>query len=688
MIKLLLLFAYIFLLQETTSQHNYKNIVARDKYKKIKEEEVDSLLKSVIVKDSSYAQIAHAYSYFFHKKKKNYKLAIKYALIEIKTLEDLNLNSKEYTNALYNIGNFYYISLQYNMAIEYYNKAIKSNAFPKKVAQSYCQIAKYQRIKGDFYMSLQYYFKGLPLLEKFGSKKSIILHYLSLSNTCNKLNTKKSSDINFYYLKKADSILTKLPKSKIKNKIRFDLNNYFAILNTNKYKYNFQKAKSYYLKNLNESFKTGIVRNIAISNLNLGELYLKEKKDSCLYFLKKSLEYDSFNKLYIHDTYKNIASFYIYKKDFSSALKNIQKSINYNFKVKENKLIKHLTNNKILNTLDKNTIRNSLKIKTEILIQLYNTTQNKEYLQKAIDNVQLTNKIVNILINYSTEANTKYLWRKEISETFNLGIYTAYLLNDSKLMFELMEKNKAFLLTLNINENIKLTNLPDEISTKNNIFKKDIFQLESETDTHKASKKKDSLFDLKVSYQNFKDSIQKIYPQFSNQNNDIQQVSLSKVKSNLRKNDIKLYYSLNTSNVDTNKQSMLGLLIANNKDIRFKIKNIDSVLLGITEYKKLISKPLTQKQELARFKKVSYSLYNQLFPTKEIKDLIKNKNISIVSDVFLENIPFEAFNTSATELRYLVNDCNISYSYSSSFSEFNKNRESKNKYRPCCFCSC
>ncbi|WP_431164557.1 hypothetical protein [Tenacibaculum halocynthiae] len=303
--------------------------------------------------------------------------------------------------------------------------------------------------------------------------------------------------------------------------------------------------------------------------------------------------------------------------------------------------------------------------RTEILLQLYNSTQEKKYLQKSIDNVQLTNKIVNILINYSTEANTKYLWRKEISETFNLGVYTAYLLNDSKLMFELMEKNKAFLLALNINENIKLTNLPDEVSIKNNVFKNDIFQLESETDTHKASKKKDSLFDLKVNYQYFKDSIQKIYPQFSNQYNEIQQITFNQVKSNLHKNDIKLYYTLNTSKVDDDKQSMLGLLIANNKNIRFKIKNIDSVLLRITEYKKLISKPLTQKQELARFKKVSYSLYNQLFPTKEIKDLIKNKNISIVSDVSLENIPFEAFNTSSTGLQYLVNDCNISYSYSS-----------------------
>ncbi|SED63570.1 CHAT domain-containing protein [Tenacibaculum sp. MAR_2010_89] len=676
-LRLISLILIVFCNQKTISQHSYKEIVALSSKIDFSEKKIDSILSTVKIKDAKYAQIAHNFSFFHNKKTKNYNLAIKYGKIEVSILDSLKLVNKKHTNALYNIGKFYLKKKQYQQAIIYFTKAINSNNYPKRVAQSYCEIGNCYDKKGEYYKSIDFFLKGIPLLEKYGSKRSVLVQCVRLSNCCYKINTQKSTDLGLFYLKKGDSLIKNNKDIKFRSKTKNFLFTALANLYSNSFKKKINKAKNYYLRVLNNALIKKDSGSIANTYMNLGELYLDTRNDSCVYFLNKSIKYDLTEKVYLNETYRNLATFYKRKFNYNKALSHIEKAIFYNFEDVKNRQINSLTINQILNTYNKRSVLLSLKTKTEILLQLYNSTQEKEYLQKSIDNVQLTNKIVNILISYSTEANTKYLWRKEISETFNLGIYTAYLLNDSKLMFELMEKNKAFLLALNINENIKLTNLPDEVSIKNNVFKKDIFQLESETNTYKASKKKDSLFDLKVSYQNFKDSIQKIYPQFSNQNKDIQQISFNQVKSNLNKNDIKLYYTLNTSNVDSNKQSMLGLLIAKNKDIRFKIKNIDSVLLGITEYKKLISKPITQKQELARFKKVSYSLYNQLFPNKETKEIIKNKNISIVTDVSLENIPFEAFNTSSTGLQYLVNDCNISYTYSSSFSEFNKNRDRK-----------
>ncbi|WP_299135138.1 CHAT domain-containing protein [uncultured Tenacibaculum sp.] len=674
----LLFFLVLFLNSiKSNSQFDYKNVILLNKHLKLDEKRADSILASINIKDTLFTEAAHSFSYFFYKKLNNYNLGIKYGKIEILAFENLNLNNKNYANALYNLGKFYYHTKSYNKAINYYNKVIITNTFPRKTAQAYCGLGYCFFVKGDYYKSINYFMKGLPLIKKYSTNKSVLAQYNNFSATCNKINTKESVQAGLFFLNKADSIIKNTSDLNIRKRLSFYIYNNFANLYSLKHYYNFEKAKYYYLKNLKESIHRKNDDVISLSSLNLGELYLNAKNDSCLYYFNKSLHHDLTNKNHLFDIHKNIANFHLYKKDYFKALKSIRSSLNFGFKVPKNQEIDKISPEHFFDLDEKRPLVKALKTKTEILLQLYDTTQKKEYLQKAIDNVQLTNKIVNILINYSTEANTKYLWRKEISETFNLGIYSAYLLNDSKLMFELMEKNKAFLLALNINENIKLTNLPDGVLRKNNVFKKDIFQLESEIETHKASKKKDSLFDLKVSYQNFKDSIHKIYPQFSNQNNNIKQVSFEQVKNNLRKKDIKIYYTLNASKVDDDKQSMLGLLISKNKDIRFKIKNIDSVLLGIAEYKKLISKPLTQKQELARFKKVSYSLYNQLFPTKEIKDLIKNKNISIVSDVSLENIPFEAFNTSATDLRYLVNDCNISYTYSSSFSEFNKNRDRK-----------
>ncbi|RBW58020.1 hypothetical protein DS884_09095 [Tenacibaculum sp. E3R01] len=666
-------------ISKLNAQYSYKEILTLIKKNKLvlNEKKVDSILTSIRKKDTLYAEAAHGFSFYYYKKKQNYDLAIKYGNLEVETFENLRKNNRQYTNALYNLGKFHFLKNDYNKAITFFLRAVDSNAFPLKVAQSYCWTGKMFFFKGEYYKSIDYYLKGIPLLEKCNSKRSLISNYNNLSLSCNKINTGKSVSLGISFLKKGDSIIRNNPNLKISNNSFYALNVGFANLYSLKHQYNYEKAKHHYLRNLKRATINDNKTIIANSYLNLGELYLNKKNDSCLYFFNQSLKYDLKDKTESYETYRNISNYFLSKHQLDRALKNVNLSLNHSFKTTKSNQINNLSFYEVLNTRDKKSIILALKAKTTIFIKLFQRDKKKSYLQKAINNVELTNKIANILINFSTEANTKYLWRKEISETFNLGIYTAYLLNDSKLMFELMEKNKAFLLALNINENIKLTNLPDEVSRKNNLFKKNIFQLESETEIHKASKKKDSLFDLKVSYQNFKDSIQKIYPQFSNQNNNIKQVSFNQVKSNLHKNDIKLYYTLNASNVDDDKQSMIGLLISKNKDIHFKIKNIDSVLLGISAYKKLISKPLTQKQELARFKKVSYSLYNQLLPTKKIKDLIKNKNISIVSDVSLENIPFEAFNTSASDLRYLVNDCNISYSYSSSFSEFNKNRVRK-----------
>lgn len=662
----------VFWYQKAKSQSSYKDLIAINKQTKLSEKRIDSILSSIPVKDSTYAQIAHDFSFFHFRKTKNYHLAIKYGKEEVKTLDSLQLINGLYTNALYNIGKFHIKIKEYQKAIDFFSRAITSNKNPMKVAQSYCEIGICYYKKGDYYKAVDFFLKGLPLMEKHGVKKSLLKQYINLSNCCYKINTKKSTDLGLLYLKKGDSLVKNTPKLKLNYKTKNFLFTGLANLYSNAYKKNYNKGKRYYLKVLDNSLVRNDSNHIANAYMNMGELYLDKKNDSCVYFLNKSVKYDSSNKSYLNETYRNLATHYLKKETFDKAYIYIKKAINFCFKTKTNESINFLTIKNLLNSGHKKSALISLKTKTEILLNLFNTTKEKKYLRKAITNVMLTNKIITVLVKYSTEANTKYLWRKEISETFNLGIYAAYLLNDSKLMFELMEKNKAFLLALNINENIKLTNLPVQISTKNILIKKQIFQLENEIEANLTTKTKDSLFDLKISYQNFKDSIKKIYPQFNSQNNDIKQVSFKQVKSSLNKNDIKLYYSLNISEIDNHKQSMLGLLISKNKDVHFKIKNIDYVLSAISEYKKLISKPLAQKQELERFKKVSYSLYDHLFPTAEIKELVKNKNISIVTDVSLENIPFEAFNTSPTNLQYLVNSCNISYTYSTSFSEFNK----------------
>lgn len=637
------------------------------------EKKADSILNNIIKKDSVYAKTAHDLSFYFYKNNRNYPLAIKYGLIEISTIEkNIYFNDSIYANALYNVGKFQLRLNKYNNAIINFSKAIKTKSYPLKKAQSYCEIAKCYRIKGDLYKSYNYYLKGIPLIKKHATLNIFILHSINFSLVCKEIGTSKSNKKGIFYLKKVDSTLNKYPT--LKNSYKFYTSNAsLANLYASKNSYNYKKAKYYYLKNLNKALtkKNNLV--LANSYLNLGELYLNKGNDSCLYFLKKSTEFNIKQKTITSEAYRNLANYYTINKNFNEALKKIKKSLNISFKVKNNETILALPKNSLLNVLDKRNVIRALKSKIEIFIHLFRKTKDTEYLNKAIETVNLADKLIAATIEYSTENDTHFLWRQIVSDIYTLGIRVSHLLNRDSLMFIFMEKNKAFLLTTDINSTIKSFKLPLKIASKNLEFKKSILQLESNNSTTQI---KDSLFNLKERYTYFKDSIAKIYPQYSIKENR-ELLSLDKVKEKLLENEIIISYTLNHLNFGKEKTDLFGLLVSNKKSIPFKVKDATEFLKLLEKYKTSISKPLVNKNELDNFKENSSSLYELLFPSKEIRELIKNKNITIVPDTNLENIPFEALNTNKKKLSYLIEKCNISYAYSFSFSTFNSSIKRK-----------
>lgn len=632
------------------------------------EKKGDSILNSIQIKNGNYAKIAHDISFYFYKKKKNYPLAIKYGKIEINTIEQ-NLIKKDsiYCNALYNLGKFYYRLKDYQNAIIYYSKAIKTNDFPLKKAQSYCALAKCYRATGDLYKSFNYYLKGIPLMKKHAPLRNFISLSIVFSRVCKEIGTNKSNKKGISYLKVADSILNVKPE--LQSPIKFySLNVNLANLYASKSSYNYKKAKYYYTKNLNRALLENNRLVKANSYLNLGELYFNKGNDSCLYFLKQSPLFNVKLKTITSETYRNLANYYTSKEDYIKALKNIKRSLNVSFNVNKNETIPSLSNNSLLKILEKRNVVRAIKSKIEILIHLYRKTKNSEYLNKALKTVNVADKLIAIIIEYSTENDTHFLWRQVVSDIYTLGVHISQLLNNGSLMFNFIEKNKAFLLATDISSSIKNFKLPFKVANKDLAFKKSILQLENNNTTNQI---KDSLFNLKEKYTFFKDSIKKIYPQYDASKKNRILISLNQVTEQLPSNEIIISYALNHLIYGKEKTALFGLLITNKKNIPFKIKDATGVLKLLKDYKTLISKPLVKKNELDNFKKNSASLYELLFPSKEIRELIKSKNITIVPDINLENIPFEALNINKKELRYLIEECNISYAYSVSFSAFN-----------------
>ena len=659
------------------AQYSYRELLEKSKTFEFTEERIDSILTSYTKKDSIYADNAHGFSFYFHKKKKDYHLAVKYALIEIEVLESLQLNNKNYTNALFNLGRFYNIRKEYKKAIKNYKKAVKSNAFPLKVGQSYCQLGDCYYKIGDYYKSLDFYMKGYPILEKVSSKKSLIIQAYQLARNCNKLNTKRGTRIGLKYLYKADSILRLAPEFSKEKNIFYPVNNCFANLYSLKHEYDFEKAKYFYTKNLKRALKDNWNVSASGAYSNLGELYLKRDNDSCLFFFKESLRLDD-DKIYYYETKRNISKFYQNKGEYYKSLEYIKKSLNYSFKTNNNEEIKTLSFDMMLNTRDKRSIVQALNQKAEVLLQLFEQTKEKGFLKKLVETVNISERFVNVLIDNNAEKGTRFLWRDEVSKIFGLGIKAAYLLNDTELMFSYMEKNKAFLLLQDIANYGQVLELPGGLVKRNLSFKKQILTLESQNKEIGTSKQRDSLFTLKENYERFLRDLEQEYPQnFLNYSEDIKQVSLKEITSKLLDNEVLLSYSLGYA-PKTNKKELTGLLVSKNKTIPFVVTNTPEILINLKEYQQLISKPLANKEEMNRFNAIAYELYTSLFPSVELRELIKNKKLSIVQDVSLENIPFEALITNEEQQRYLIEDCDINYFYSSSFLVFNNKQKRKN----------
>ncbi|WP_299714443.1 CHAT domain-containing protein [uncultured Tenacibaculum sp.] len=607
-------------------------------------------------------------SFFF--KKKQIRKAIEFQKRELFLYEKNNIKNADYHNALYVLGYYYKLNKEFKKSLSYYKKTSNLNLFPKKKAQALCEIGFIYRIKGQYLESFNYYDRGIKLLKKHGTKKDVIFHILDLAITSNQMEIQSHIISSLEYLKEAIKIINSHPNLNTSYNI-YAIYTSLANLSIKPQINNLKQASVYYkyLINFAKSEKNKLF--LAMAYNNYGELLYKQKKDSSLYFLEKSIkikvEIEPYNSLINAETYRNIANYNVDKNFFFTALKNINNSLNISFNLKEEDYVP--SKEQILQTTDRLNISKALKSKILILNKLYLKSKNSKYLNQIIKTVNISDQLVEIILEDSTESSTQFSWRNDVSKIYNYGIYAARVLGDKDLQFQYLEKNKAFLLTQSINDNNYSLNLPNHIVNRELHYKKQILEIENKTLENKQLK--DSLFDLKFNYQNFKDSIQLAYPKHFESKQKVQLISLDKVQKTMNDNTIIVSYALQNEEITGNISS--GLLISKNKTIPFAISNIDTLQKNLNLYRQLVAKPLNTKEETNQFSKVSHYLYQNLFPKKEIQELIKGKQLTIIPDNQLQNIPFEAFITDTSSNSYLIEDNNISYAYSMSFSDINNN---------------
>ena len=638
-------------------------ITAQNKIEQFKSNP-DSLLqiyKATNKLDSLHLLTRKSYIYFY--KKKEFKKGIKYALIE-KDLGRQFLGDKKYKRCLYNLGKFYFYTNSNNTSISYFKKVIDSFSIDRKTYQAYCEIgSNYNRLR-DYYQSISYYEKGLSKPDIL-TKKSLYNQYYNYAIVLSNLETKQYLNKGLFVLKKASTLGDSIGISLSK---KFNKNNLFAKFHSNDLLPNKNKATPYFQENLKIARFQKDTSNLLIAYNNYGGFLNKIKSDSALYHLKKGINLSSEKSSVLARLNLNLAEYYSIKNQPQEAIESIHDALNsfpnLSVSTEHNTVIKLedalLANNKAL-------LWNILTDKAKYYIQNYDSTKISAHAQLALENLIIADQLIDAIRFESFENQSKLVWQNYASETYMLGVKAASILDRNKDAFYFMEKNKAVLLLENISESqVKnLVSLPKNILEKEFEFEKKINVLENSLNN--TNNPSDSLskqyYNNKIEYKNFIESLKEDYPDYYNYKAPAKVMALNRIQESLTENDLVVEYILDETDGYI-------LAISKNKSQLVYINQIDKLSIKIEDYLNRISKPFSKPEDEKSYNTIAKELYQVLLPFLENQAFQNIKNITIIPDYLLQNIPFESLKNSTDN--YLLSTHEINYAYSMSFLKQNE----------------
>ena len=621
----------------------------------------DSLIASAkkANKNDDVANIANDFSLVAY-----YKQEIKdaqfYSKLSISTKESSNTIDDIYAISLQRLGAYFYGDGNYDQALKYYKKVIEVNLVPRSVAKANCGIGSCYYLLNDYYKSVNYYKTGIKQLEDLDLKYDLINEYINSATVFSEINTTNSLHEQLETLKKLEALgrdIELYPEDYL------SINNSYAVLYSNTLHFDFKLASHYSKLNLELANRKHHNVYKCTSYINLADVHNIKMKDSALYFANQAISKCE-TKENISKGYLQKSTFFKNQKDYISALKDIQTSINTlietDLEPTDDVQLKHLKTN-----TDKDHLLFLYVEKNKLLSLQSKKENNISYSEIAIQHILVEDSLVD-LIQSETISNSKLHWRLKASEIYTQGVELCYDLNRPETAFYLLEKGKALLLTKDIVNNEVLSKLPDSIKAKESELKKII-------NTSSSQQKGNQKFKAELDYEKYLDSIKVVYPQYF-KNQSLQSIiTLTELREDLDNKTVIISYLWPNSDIGNN--TVFALFISKNKTELLKIGNAKKINTLLTSYRKLISKPLTTKKDRTEFNEIAYQLHYTLLQPENIQISIKGKDLIIIPDGKLHNIPYEALTTEKGNLDYLIKENTISYAYSVSFLEQNKSIE-------------
>ncbi len=652
---------------------------------------IDSIIieyEGNIEKDSMLERLTHKYAIWLYRKNK-IDSAIHIAKYSQQLKKKKN-NIPLQQHGLDNLGFFAYKNKDYDESIKYYEQCLHLNDTNSYGINAYSEIGKCYREKGDYYKSKTFFELAGSLFKKNKDYAGLIRNAINSRTTYQKLGSKSTNSQGIKNLLFADSIAKNI---KSKPSTKYNIKNNLGILYTQNE--DIEKASQYYNEALIIAKKIKDSTDIAATYGNLGNLYNDIDPVIAIAYQKTALDFTPKKSSKYPLRFNNMAYCQVLMRNFKEGINNYKKAIRLQLNDTVSEYNALLTSELISKTPHKSNLLISLTNLGQSYIRLFKNTKNNALLDESIATFMIADQLVDLIRIESQELSSKLYWRKQSSELYGKAIEACFLAQDETNAFYFMEKNKALLLTedltnTRIKQSLKLpqdlvnreTELQKKIYFINNVLKTTTNQETIDTHTIELLAQKRS---LKV----LQDSIQTKFTNYTNFDLQSPIATLKSIQASLDEDTVILEYNISDDidfgsvEIDGYKPIIKGskygkkayskaylLCITKNEHYFIELPNTDQLKSDTQKLIKKASIPFKNKEDIITYHNFGYRLFDQLFPTKEIKALLQDKKVRIIPDSYLNYLPFEALVTNPLQennIRYLIEDSEIGYAYSNSF---------------------
>lgn len=314
------------------------------------------------------------------------------------------------------------------------------------------------------------------------------------------------------------------------------------------------------------------------------------------------------------------------------------------------------------------------KFKAEALFEIYRKTNAIEDLKKSLENFTQSDKIIDEARKNTLRETDKIEFAKIKNQIYEQTILINDLLFKKTKQqqylenaFQWIEKSKALVLLETMEESNakRFGNLPDSILQKEKEYKKSIAEYQQKlaniannpSDEVNKPQYEEILFYTNAVYEMFVKRLEADFPRYYDLKYNLKMLPIAKMQASIDSETAILNYFVADS----------ALYVAVLTQNSIELHQIQESKVNLQKKIKGLRNGILFKSD-AVFKKNAFELYQILFSFK-LKPTLKN--LIIIPDNLLTNIPFEALltkqvtdETANTQLPYLIQKFNISYAYS------------------------